>query len=117
MATGAEVSEFKTGCAQDISKARCAHPSGNRYPTLFRYREGEGREEEEWHLTSFTPFSVQIDSLTGHFLTLPLTKQQHLLAYLLNMAQYPLRLLGQPCSAMIRTKLVGSLVELPFPIA
>jgi len=35
------------------------HIAGNEYPTLFRAREGEGGEGEEWHPTSVTPYPTQ----------------------------------------------------------
>jgi len=43
------------------------HPANKGYSALFRAVEGEGGEEEEWHLTSVTSFSVQISSLTAIF--------------------------------------------------
>ena len=47
---------FKTGCARIF-----VHLAGNGYQAVFRAGEGEGSEEEEWHLTSVTPLPGEVD--------------------------------------------------------
>ena len=52
---------FKTTCAWHFSDTLSVHPAGNGYLALDRAGEGNGSEEEEWHLTSVTSLSIPSD--------------------------------------------------------
>jgi len=55
----------KHSLSRDFSINLSVQPAGNRCPILFKAREGEGGDEEEWRPISVTPLPVEVGSLTA----------------------------------------------------